>query len=301
VTTVTCSATDAAGNTATTSFTVTVTDMQKPTVTAPADVTVNTDPRQCSASGVALGKAMASDNCGVASVTNDAPATFPLGKTTVTWTATDVHGNTNTCTQTVTVKDMEKPVFSNCPTAGPTAIATCQSGGGIGAVVTYPALSATDNCSTPTLGYSQASGTVFPVGSTPVTATATDAAGNVAICSFSVTVAYAWSGVLPPINPDGSSVFKLGSTLPVKFALTGASACITNLAATLSYAKMSGTVSGPVNEAVSTSAATTGNLFRYAGGQYLFNWGTKGLTAGTYQLQINLGDGMTRTVTIGLR
>ena len=32
-----------------------------------------------------------------------------------------------------------------------------------------------------------------------------------------------------------------------------------------------------------------------------FNWGTKGLTAGTYQLQINLGDGVTRTVSLGLK
>jgi hypothetical protein len=66
-------------------------------------------------------------------------------------------------------------------------------------------------------------------------------------------------------------------------------------------AKVSNSVSGPVNAAISTSAATTGNLFRYAGSQYIFNRGTKGLTAGTYLLQINLGDGVPRTVTVGLR
>ncbi len=115
--------------------------------------------------------------------------------------------------------------------------------------------------------------------------------------------AYSWSGVLPPVNPDGTSVFKAGSTVPVKFMLTGDSAGSTDLAATLSYAKVSDGVAGPVNESVSTSAATTGNLFRYdpAAHQYIFNWSTKGLTRGTYRLFINLGDGVEHTVDVGLK
>ena len=53
----------------------------------------------------------------------------------------------------------------------------------------------------------------------------------------------------------------------------------------------------------STSAATTGNLFRYdpTSGQYIFNWSTKGLTTGIYQLQINLGDGVPWSVNVGLK
>jgi len=35
--------------------------------------------------------------------------------------------------------------------------------------------------------------------------------------------------------------------------------------------------------------------------QYVFNWGTKGLTAGTYQLSIDLADGLNRTVTVALK
>jgi hypothetical protein len=114
---------------------------------------------------------------------------------------------------------------------------------------------------------------------------------------------YSWSGVLPPINPDGSSVFKARSTIPVTFMLTGDSAGITDLVATLSYAKIDNSVAGAVNESVSTAAATTGNLFRYdpAAGQYIFNWSTKGLSAGTYRLFINLGDGVTRTVNLDLK
>ncbi len=115
--------------------------------------------------------------------------------------------------------------------------------------------------------------------------------------------AYSWSGVLPPLNTDGTSVFKAGATVPVKFMLTGASAGITDLVATLSYTLISSGVVGAINETISTSAATTGNLFRYdsTAGQYIFNWSTKGLTRGTYQLFIDLGDGVEHTVDVGLR
>jgi hypothetical protein len=300
-TTITWTATDADGNTATCGQSITVRDSEKPTISCPRTVTVPVDAGKCTVSRASLVPPTSDDNCGVASVTNDAPPTLPLGDTVVTWTVLDTSGNQESCTQTVTVKDAEKPAFVLCPPAGPTATATCLPGGVIGAVVNHPVLSATDNCSTPTIGYSQESGTAFPVGDTTVTATATDAAGNATTCLFMVSVRYDWSGVLQPINADGTSVFKAGSTLPVKFQLTGASACITNAVAALSYAKVYDNVPGGVNEADSTSAATTGNLFRYTGGQYLFNWSTKGLSPGIYQLQINLGDGVIRTVTIGLK
>jgi hypothetical protein len=118
-----------------------------------------------------------------------------------------------------------------------------------------------------------------------------------------VTVQYSWSGILPPINTDGSSIFKLGSTVPVIFQLTGASAGITNATATLSVAKVSSTVTGDYVEAVSTAAATTGNTFRYdpTSGQYIFNLATKGLSTGTWSLRIDLGDGASRTATISLK
>ncbi|MBK7112002.1 MAG: HYR domain-containing protein [Flavobacteriales bacterium] len=84
-----------------------------PTITCPADVAVNTN-SGCTATGVALGTPVSSDNCGVASVTNDAPAVFLIGVTTVTWTVTDNAGLTATCTQTVTVSDNEPPTIT-CP------------------------------------------------------------------------------------------------------------------------------------------------------------------------------------------
>jgi len=102
VTTVTYTATDAQGLTATASLTVTVTDNQLPTITAPADVQVTAALNTCTATAT-LGSATTADNCGVASTTNNAPATFPVGTTTVVWTVTDVNGNVATANQIVTV------------------------------------------------------------------------------------------------------------------------------------------------------------------------------------------------------
>ncbi len=107
---------------------------------------------------------------------------------------------------------------------------------------------------------------------------------------------YGWSGFLQPINSDGSSIFKLGRTVPVKFQLAGASAGITNLQAKLYVSKISNNVEGSDLEAISTSAADSGNTFRYdpASNQYIFNLGTQNLSAGTYRLKIYV-DGDTST------
>jgi hypothetical protein len=88
-TTVTYTATDAAGNTATCSYDVTVNDTEDPTITCSADVVVDTDAGACSATGVALGTPSTGDNCGVASIvsnyngTADASDVYPVGATSV--------------------------------------------------------------------------------------------------------------------------------------------------------------------------------------------------------------------------
>src|SRR5688572_33155456 len=59
-----------------------------------------------------------SDNCTLnpVTVTNDAPANFPIGTTTVTWTIKDIAGNITTCIQTVTVTDNQIPTVVACAT-----------------------------------------------------------------------------------------------------------------------------------------------------------------------------------------
>ncbi|MEZ5021009.1 MAG: HYR domain-containing protein [Bacteroidales bacterium] len=95
---------------------MTVVDTQNPTITCPADVlNVPADAGQCYASRrEPLARPTTADNCGVATVTNNAPVQFPVGSTTVTRTVTDVHGNTATCNQTVTVIDTQNPTIT-CP------------------------------------------------------------------------------------------------------------------------------------------------------------------------------------------
>ncbi|UCE20104.1 MAG: HYR domain-containing protein [Gemmatimonadota bacterium] len=108
----TWTATDAGGNSTQCQQTITIEDTTPPNVTPPAAVTVNTDQGACTASAVDLGIPAVSDRCDTnLTVTNDAPALFALGKTTVTWTVTDPPGNGVTCTQDVTVDDDEVPTF----------------------------------------------------------------------------------------------------------------------------------------------------------------------------------------------
>jgi len=52
----------------------------------------------------------------------------------------------------------------------------------------------------------------------------------------------------------------------------------------------------------STSAATTGNLFRYSGsGQYVFNLATASLSAGTWVALAKLGDGVVHAEKFSIR
>jgi subtilisin family serine protease len=177
VTPVTC--TSSAGPTC--SFSVTVRDTHAPTITCPAPVTVSTDSGNCYATGVRLGTPTVADNCSVGSVANNAPSQFPKGTTTVTWTATDASGNAATCSQTVTVVDNQNPAIS-CPKNVNVTTKECS------AQVTYSAPKVEDNCPDATWICSPASGSSFPVGATSVMCSAADAAGNLASCSFTVTV-----------------------------------------------------------------------------------------------------------------
>lgn len=191
-TTVTYTATDAYGNTTSASFTVTVADTEKPTITAPAAIQVSNDAGQCAAA-VSLGNAVTGDNCGVQSVVNNAPATFPVGTTTVIWTVTDIHGNVSTATQTVTVNDTEKPVIA----CAANQVFCANTGGNNNYAI--PVLTQSDNCGIASTTYTVSGATnrsgngtnasgVFAIGTSTVTYTVTDIHGNVSTCSFTVTI-----------------------------------------------------------------------------------------------------------------
>jgi hypothetical protein len=296
-TTVTCRATDAHGNSATASFTVTVQDTTAPVLHVPGDLTVEATGPLGAAASFAVSATDAVDGAVAAHCTPASGATFRLGTTAVTCTATDAHGNSATTSFNVIVVDTTPPVLS--VPGDLTATATSAAG----AVVTFTA-SATDTVGGPvSVNCTPASGSTFPLGTTTVTCTAADPAGNTATRTFHVSVACAWSGVLAPIKQDGSSIFRQGRTVPVKFRLTGASAGITNAIARLYVTPLCQNTAGDVNTEDCTDDATDGYVFRYdpGAGQYLYNLRTRNLEPGTYQLQIDLGDGVPRTVRIGLR
>jgi subtilisin-like proprotein convertase family protein len=179
--TYTYTVTDANGCSATTTITVIELDSQNPTIVGcPADITINTS-GSCTQS-VNWITPTANDNCSATlSSTHNSGDVFPIGTTTVTYTAIDPSGNTATCTFDVTVEDHENPVVT-CPAD----IAVNNDAGDCGAIVNYTA-SVTDNCSA-TLSYSHASGSTFPIGTTTVTVTGTDASGNTSSCTFNVVV-----------------------------------------------------------------------------------------------------------------
>ena len=91
-------------------------DEQAPSITPAADVSVGNDPGLASAV-VAVAAPAVADNCSDVTVSStrsdnaasDAP--YPVGVTTITWTATDAAGNFASAAQKITVLDIEAPVF----------------------------------------------------------------------------------------------------------------------------------------------------------------------------------------------
>ena len=189
MTTVTYEATDAAGNTAQCSFTVTVSDDEAPAIVCVENISVANDLGVCGAV-VSYDFPIATDNCEVASVelTAGLPSgsVFPVGVTTVEYTATDLAGNTTSCSFTVEVLDEEAPIIVNCTPN----VVQANDAGECGAIVSYALAEVTDNCEVVEVSLVEGfeSGEFFPAGMTTVTYSYTDAAGNTSLCSFTVEV-----------------------------------------------------------------------------------------------------------------
>jgi len=172
---------DGNGQTASDTVVITVEDVTPPTLVVPFPVTAE----QTSLAGTPVALPVsATDNCGVPTVTSDAPAVFPLGTTTVTFVAVDAYGNTATASTTVTVVDTTPPAIANVPPP-----VTVEQATAAGTLVTLEMPTATDICdAAPVLATSHPTPAVFPLGATTVTFTATDASGNVATATSTVTV-----------------------------------------------------------------------------------------------------------------
>lgn len=120
-TTVTCSVTNSYGVSASGSFTVTVVDTTAPRLTVPSPtslVAAGPVPRTNASISAFLGAARAADLVDPnPTIATDAPSTFPLGTTTVTFTARDTTGNTVSASSTITITP-PSPSSGQPPSAG---------------------------------------------------------------------------------------------------------------------------------------------------------------------------------------
>lgn len=200
--TVTFSAQDGAGNVKLCAASIRVKDAQSPKLVCAGGVQDFDASPNCNYIGTIPLNASATDNCALASVKNSVTNTnsvvgyvFPLGNTVVAWTATDIYGNTATCSYTVQITDHTAPIISVCP---PSRIINTSSNGTGDCTGLVPDLLAemvvADNCT--------AAGNLVKV-QTPIanssfgTAhnsvqvvqyTVTDEAGNTSSCTTSLTL-----------------------------------------------------------------------------------------------------------------
>ncbi len=185
-TTVTLTATDDHGNSSDTSFTVTVTDVEDPTITnVPATIEVNNDPDLCGAA-VSWTEPTIADNCTVDSSGSDFAigSTFAVGTHSVTYTATDSAGRSTSASFSIVVTDAQPPAF----TSTPMSMTLDNDLDACGALAMWDPAATSDNCEVLSTSSTHSSGDFFPTGDTTVTITTTDTAGLSAQHSFTVTV-----------------------------------------------------------------------------------------------------------------
>jgi hypothetical protein len=188
---VTITVKDAANNSATGVVHITIADQTPPSVSAPGGgftpAALTTGANGTAALPSYVSQAVTSDNVGVASVTQMPAAGTALspGTTTVTITAADSAGNSAQTTFNVAVADGTPPTIGG--TFSPLTVAT--GAGGTVALANYvPQAVTSDNVAVTNVTQFPAAASALTVGTTHVTLTAFDAAGNSAGTSFDVIV-----------------------------------------------------------------------------------------------------------------
>ena len=157
-------------------------DNTNPVIVPPSNITMAPN-FGCEAIGVNLGTPNATDNCSVATVSHNAPAIFPLGLTTVTWTVVDGSGNTSTATQLVNVVDNILPIIN----VNDITVIINDNGS---TTITFEDVNTgtTDNCGIASMILSQYTFGCADIGDNNITVTVTDNNGNVATSTIVITV-----------------------------------------------------------------------------------------------------------------
>jgi hypothetical protein len=194
--------------------TVTVVDNTPPVVTAPGAVTLYTGPGATSCGvtvtdlNATFGTGSATDNCaGVSGVSRSGvPAgnVFPLGNTTLTYSATDANGNSASATQAVTVVDNTPPVVT-LNGANPMTV-ECHTS------FTDPGATANDNCAGNVTSGIGVTGSVNPnvVGTYTLTYSVGDGHGNTGTATRTVNVV---DTIAPVMTVNNLTIFLNNKTI----------------------------------------------------------------------------------------
>ncbi|MGD9562114.1 MAG: PxKF domain-containing protein [Pyrinomonadaceae bacterium] len=203
---------------------------------------------------------------------------------------TDSGGLSSTATLDVTVVNETTP-----PVIGPIAnvVATLPNGSATSMSVSFPLPTATDNCGAVTVTTNPVSGSMFPLGTTVVNVIATDALGNVATATFTVTVQYPFSGFGGRVyNPPATNFATAGNTLPISFGLGGNRGPNIFAAGSPSSQQANCITGAPIGSA----SPASGTLY-YFGGLYYYYWTTNPSWAGTCRtFSMTFMDGTTKTL-----
>jgi len=217
---------------------------------------------------------------------------LPTGTHTITLTVTDTGGGSDTDDVVITIQDTLAPDIT-CPSD--VVVSLPLNSNATSMVVNYPDVTATDSCSSSvTVNSTPASGSVFPVGTTTVHATADDGNGHTSSCSFTVTVQYNFAGFFPPVgNLPTLNVVQAGRAIPVKFSLSGNK----GLGIFAPGSPSSGPIvcnSGDPATLLEETVTAGGSSLSYdpVADQYIYVWKTDPGWAGTCrQLVVQLNDG----------
>ncbi|XP_072032242.1 hyalin-like isoform X2 [Amphiura filiformis] len=177
---------DPTGNSASCLFTVTVIVNQRPvTSNCPSSQTLSADTGLTTTTATWTEPTFSDELGNIVPTTNIQPgATFPLGTTVISYTATDLTGLEGLCTFEIIVQDTEKPQISNCPSD----VTSMAASGTTSATVTWTAPTATDNDAVASLVSNYNSPSTFPIGVRNIVYVASDPSGNFRQCIFKATV-----------------------------------------------------------------------------------------------------------------
>lgn len=262
---VTMTGTDDSNNASDCSFTVTMQDTTRPTLSCPPSQSLQVD-ANCSAT-IPDYRPMATsaDNCTTNPTLVQTPAAGAVinapGGQALTITATDFYGNVDSCIFSLAVQDTFAPSIT-CPAPQTLVLnSNCQT-----TMTNYiPGTTTSDNCTAnPTVTQVPAPGsTVNGSGNLPVTLTSNDGNGNTTSCTINVTV---FDLVAPVITcPPSDSLLANANCAGSIPSYTGNATVVDNCSAQISVTQspLSGTMvtgSGSITTVVLTAVDSTGNM-----------------------------------------